>query len=262
MKLCVNLLLLVFVLIKSESTDLRILGGLPAEQNEFPYQVSVEYLNITGYYYQQFCAGSILNKRWILTAAHCINNQLNIRARIVAGGLDLGDESSFKQMRDVIEMFYHENYAQNGYPAPNDIGLMKVNKSFKFNLSVKPISLPEPGRIPFGSAIISGWGSTSYTDEPNYSSILLKVTVPIINYKKCVQLHDVPYLRESNICAGNGKKSTCNGDSGGALIQKTSNGIIQIGIMSWVPLPCGDQNKPAVYTRVSYFIDWINNNID
>lgn len=43
----------------------RIVGGNEAVSGAFPYQVSLQ----RGYFH--FCGGSILNKRWILSAGHC-----------------------------------------------------------------------------------------------------------------------------------------------------------------------------------------------
>lgn len=65
----------------------------------------------------------------------------------------------------------------------------------------------------------------------------------------------------SQICAGDlaGGKDTCEGDSGGPLFLKSSDpncnydvvGITSIGGI------CGTARKPGVYTRVSYYMNWI-----
>ncbi|XP_043666539.1 chymotrypsin-1-like isoform X2 [Vespula pensylvanica] len=66
----------VFVLVVSttasaESISSRVIGGKDAEDNAFPYQVSIR---VQGFH---ICGGSIINKQWILTAAHCLRNPID-----------------------------------------------------------------------------------------------------------------------------------------------------------------------------------------
>lgn len=57
-----------------------------------------------------------------------------------------------------------------------------------------------------------------------------------------------------------GGKDACSGDSGGALLYKKNIdlGIVyQIGVVSWGIYPCEQTSHPTVYTKVSHYIDWI-----
>lgn len=64
-----------------------------------------------------------------------------------------------------------------------------------------------------------------------------------------------PFSQTSNICTGplTGGLSACSGDSGGPLAQ---SGTV-VGIVSWGFTPCGTVGAASVYTKVSYFVDWI-----
>jgi len=65
------------------------------------------------------------------------------------------------------------------------------------------------------------------------------------------------------VCAREGTKSSCKGDSGGPLIVKGTNAAqdVQVGIVSWGwPCDC-TEDLPAVYCRVAFDSDWIASNI-
>merc|ERR1739844_599275 len=69
---------------------------------------------------------------------------------------------------------------------------------------------------------------------------------------------------EGMICAGidEGGISACSGDSGGPFACPNRNGTLQLsGIVSWGMIPCGQANRPSVYTNVGYFRDWIDEHL-
>lgn len=51
------------------NTGSRIISGEPAQPGEFPWQVGVYYRRADGGLY--FCGGSLINERYVVTAAHC-----------------------------------------------------------------------------------------------------------------------------------------------------------------------------------------------
>ena len=90
--------------------------------------------------------------------------------------------------------------------------------------------------------------------------------------KRCEEFHDYltdesyDFFDEGLICAGGDEgKDGCRGDSGSALMVKNiaKNHVVQVGLMSGAPVqvPCGTKNLTSYYTRVSYYLKWILDNI-
>ena len=67
---------------------------------------------------------------------------------------------------------------------------------------------------------------------------------------------------DSQLCALNEKKSvdTCQGDSGGPIQIEKDGQFFIVGITSYGK-GCGSPGIPGIYTRVSSFIDWIEERI-
>ncbi|KAB5426621.1 serine protease, partial [Phocaeicola vulgatus] len=241
----------------------RVVGGEDADPHEFPYQVSLQWNFNNGETKNfHFCGGSIINENWILTAAHC-HTQVSEGGfiEVVAGEYNLSHENGTEQVRRAVSFLGHPKYGGN--VGPFDIAVIKVEPPFEFNEFVQPVKLPVAGSVPKGDAYLSGWGSTSRDFGPIYPDILQKAKLPIIPLATC-RKHQGQKVHESNVCAGHldGTSSACSGDSGGPLVQRASDGSsVQIGIVSWGSIPCAGINKPAVFTKVSYFNDWIEESI-
>lgn len=56
----------------SDQIETRIVGGNYAVAGQFPFQAAILYKS------QFLCTGSILNENYILTAAHCVFNGLQV----------------------------------------------------------------------------------------------------------------------------------------------------------------------------------------
>lgn len=140
---------------------------------------------------------------------------------------------------------------------------LKLESPLKFNEYVQKVKLPEQGKDVDGETVLAGWGSTGGIIIPNMPTWLQMLPLPIVPYKQCdealTSLVGPSPLARTNICTGplDGGKSACSGDSGGPLVKETSNGVEQVGIVSWGIVPCGSVGAPSVYTGVSHFVDWV-----
>lgn len=138
-----------------------IFNGLNAEKNTYPYQVSLRYpSNDTVPIYKHFCGGSIIHRRFVLTAGHCmqylINTQKeNKKIQILVGTIFLDNGGVTYGVQEVI---VHDKW--NNITIANDLALIRTNRTIIFNESVRKIELATE-RPPDGSkAIITGWGIT------------------------------------------------------------------------------------------------------
>ncbi|XP_049856830.1 trypsin-1-like [Schistocerca gregaria] len=234
----------------------RIVGGHDASRGEFPYQVSLQ-LVFSGTRVHD-CGASILTSNAVLTAAHCATDSGSLIA--VAGEYDLSSNDGSEQEIQVADQIVHPDYT--GDVAPHDIAVFTLQSSLSLGTYVQTISLPTAGSIPAGgsTAVLSGWGAA---DDP-METVLQTVDVTVIDYETCRQNIDDIYsgpnpLTETMVCTGPiyDGISVCFGDSGGPLAQ---NGEL-IGVVSWGMMPCGTQGAPSVFTRVSAYLDFINQNI-
>ncbi|KAF7248217.1 Hepatocyte growth factor activator [Varanus komodoensis] len=116
-----------------------------------------------------------------------------------------------------------------------------------------------------GSLKYSRYASTSKAQHSSgYSSILQEVTVPIIPDHIC-RNYDVygAEISENMFCAGylDGISDACQGDSGGPLACEKDGISYLYGVISWGD-GCSRAGKPGVYTRVTKYVDWINEKIN
>ncbi|XP_021960160.1 trypsin-1 isoform X2 [Folsomia candida] len=224
-----------------------IIGGSPAARGEFPWLVSIQ-LKSRGH----ICGGTIFNSEWILTAAHCMFEDLPRGYQIVAGEHLRNETDPSEQIVDVEGFFVHESYDEDS--AQNDIGLIRLKSPINFHDFVKPGVIGDNTTTEENQLIAAGWGYTQ-SGTPSSSIELLKVTVPLRPNADCdLAYGEFGYTGVKQICAGIGGKDSCSGDSGGGLINagdKTVVGIVSYGI------ECGLQVFPGVYTRISYYHDWI-----
>ncbi|XP_066590382.1 chymotrypsinogen A-like [Prorops nasuta] len=247
------------------ATTGRIFNGKPSRRGAWPWQVSLQLLHPKMGFVGHWCAGVLIEPSWVLTAAHCIHNELfNLpigalwTAVVGEWELDSGNRGSARLPVDRI--FIHERF--NNYV--HDIALMKLARDAPLSKVVRTICLPEAEEdLADGHCVASGWGR--YGPSPSLSNALLEANVPLLQLKDCLQAYgsSVP-IHNGHLCAGHtdGSSGSCVGDSGGPLQCRRADGVWRLVGVTSFGSGCARPGFPDVYTRIQHYLKWIKNTID
>ncbi|CAL8136694.1 unnamed protein product [Orchesella dallaii] len=238
---------------KHSAINSRIVGGKPADEGEFPYQIRLMWRN------KFICGGSFVivnDQHLVLTAAHCLSHDDNPQNyKIIAGDIKICDKTGREQDRQVTGIMIHPDFGLK-YKLVNDIAVLFINEPLTINNFVFPIHLPRQDQRISGNLMVSGWGKLgTYSGVPD---TLQKVEIDIVPDSLCkMAVPGVrPFPANSTVCTGWNGKSACYGDSGGPL--RAIEGGYLAGIVSFSSSKiCGDRFQPNVNTRVSHYIKWI-----
>ncbi|XP_028609815.1 chymotrypsin-like elastase family member 2A [Grammomys surdaster] len=236
----------------------RVVGGQEATPNSWPWQVSLQYLSSGRWYHT--CGGSLVANNWVLTAAHCISNSRTYRVLLGRHSLSTSESGSLavQVSKSVVHEKWNSQKIANGY----DIALLKLASPVSLTSKIQTACLPPAGTVLANNypCYVTGWGRL----QTNGASpdVLQQGRLLVVDYATCSSASWWgSSVKTTMVCAGgDGVTSSCNGDSGGPLNCKASNGQWQVhGIVSFgSTLGCNYPRKPSVFTRVSSYIDWIN----
>jgi secreted trypsin-like serine protease len=258
----------------------KIVGGSTASISQYPWQAAVVLSTAQSSknaHDRQFCGGSVLTSRIVITAGHCVadtdpdcsltcavsdpggDKTAKIDPNdvdVVLGRTTLTDTSQgFEQSVQAVKL--RDNYNGNfqGDDVPRYDVAYLVLSAASGQTPIKIAGTDEDALWDAGSPVdISGWGTASETASDTQDT-LRAATVEVIPDSTCGSgsIYGSDFDSATMVCAGflSGGIDTCYGDSGGPLEAPVqSGGYRLVGITGWGN-GCAEANAPGVYTRVA-----------
>jgi len=248
-----------------------IVGGSQAEPHSFPWIAKILTFQPNGNSYSTGnCGGSLVNKNWIVTAAHCFNEQSEAqvntptflkRVFVHLGAQTITQYNVANEPTQTVctaaKVMIHPKYNKGPANTNYDVALIKLNCDVVYTDAIRPICLPtatDNWRTPTSPErmLISGWGKTS--DNSQVSSELKQGVVSLVTVDKCVQPANPrgwapSQIDASMLCAQDNGASTCQGDSGGPIAAVKNGKFTLAGVVSFGASSC-QSPLPTVFAHI------------
>ncbi|MFF7788017.1 trypsin-like serine protease [Streptomyces sp. NPDC007991] len=237
------------------AADRVVIGGFPVDASESPWTVALSSRDrFGGTRAGQFCGGAVVGRSTVLTAAHCVDEEVlggppeRVRdLRVIAGRTDLVSDRGGREIA-VRDTWVNPDY--DGVTNAGDFAVLTLAEPLPAESVIGMAAGGDPAYAVGGAATVYGWGDVSGAGE--YPNSLRAARVRVLPDALCEEAYpggaDGVYDARSMLCAGEaeGGRDACQGDSGGPLV---AQGRL-IGLVSW-GIGCGRAGNPGVYMRVS-----------
>ncbi len=246
---------LVSVLTVTSRAD-AVVGGTPTTQASWPSLVALLDSRVGDPFDAQFCAGTLIGRRHVLTAAHCVEGR---RRFLPARSLDVATNATALgrvRQRDRVRVArvipYPERRPRGAVDRGHDLAILELSRPIRrvpAALASTPVDAVarERGRI-------AGWGATDELGEVPSDRLRagrVRVTPPEV----CDEF-GAPW---GTVCATipeSREPSACSGDSGGPLLRARAGRPEVVGVVSIGPDYCG-RGVTTAFTDVSTYRAWI-----
>ncbi|CAH3168809.1 unnamed protein product, partial [Porites evermanni] len=234
--------------------EARIIGGSTASPHSWPWQLSLRIMN------GHSCGASLISPRWAITAAHCVmrSNDPHVYSLVAGAHRIDGDGVEYRINKIITHPAYGVAYHRN------DIALLRLVKPVKLDSKVGTVCFPPKGsRVAPGTRCwISGSSAISVRFKSHREYIYRSVTHILQSWSGNVtricneEINE--YKAQTMTIAGFTTRQQT--DCGEPLVCEEKGSWILRGVTSWGHEKCKTDHY-NVYTRVSFYISWIENQI-
>ncbi|XP_065071635.1 chymotrypsinogen B2-like [Rhopilema esculentum] len=235
-----------------------VVAGEDAKKGYWPWQVAIQKNGAFS------CGGTLINSRFVVTAAHCFPNTNVNNYKLILGEHKRKDKEGTEQTFDVKRIIIHPRFVLGG---EHDIAILELATEAVLTAFVTPACLPEAGQVPEvgKQCFLTGWGRTLITSGS--AMILQKAPMNILSDKQCQSRNRFSSRKVTSrmLCTRNFKNifsSGCHGDSGGPLVCEKDGRMVLQGVVSWGSRTCDALDRFTVFTKVSTYQPWIKKIMD
>lgn len=213
------------------------------------------------------CGGTLVDEDTIVTAAHCFDSVPGQQGpnMVRLGDHDITTTNDGATPTDISIARSIQHPGWNSNTLSDDIAIVKLSQPVSYSRNIQRACLPDsykgqdlPSLLRSSPPTIIGWGSTFSGGGPQ--NRLRQANVPMVTQQTCASAYAAisrVTIGATKLCAGDGRRDTCNGDSGGALLSNVlGNSYAVVGVTSF-GVDCAREDFPGVYTRVDQYLPWI-----